>query len=103
MVSHLLNNKFSKEIIINHFCNVISRIIIDLEYNGLTKSSSKFDQFYLANKYLQQINFREYFMNVVEIINPEISTLVIAFIYVDRLCINNIKVFKRKNLQKYIF
>ena len=107
MITHnTLINVLTNNQIISKFCNAIYLVIGDLDIKGKIICPSKFDRFFLTNKHINEFSFsilEEYFKSIAEIIEIEKSTVIIAFIYVDRLCNSYTKIFKRENLKKYFF
>ena len=95
--------QLSRSHIIWNCCFTITEVVKDFEKRGINKKLSKYDSIFKTEFNSETPTLDEYLYKIVKIIKAEKSTIVLAFIFVDKLCNSNNKLLKRENLHKYFF
>lgn len=93
-------NQFSKTHIIANYCFTVNQVVKDFEKQGSNKKSSKYDYIFHTENLSEYPALDEYLYQVASTIKAEKSSIVLAFIFVDKLCNCNQKLFKKQNLHK---
>ena len=92
--------QFSKTHIITNYCFTVNQVIKDFENQGINKKSSKYDSIFKTEIDSETPTLDEYVYQAAITIKAEKSTIVLAFIFVDKLCNFNQKLLKKENIHK---